>query len=214
MRLVEQWRRIEAGLPPQWTDVRLSLGVTDERRRARAAVLLAPANPGRLGSELRLHVLRRGGGTGPESVRRLLRRLDEEGVRGSLALVGEAGAPQAESVVAARTLESAWNEALGELPGDWSDLLCELELTSTDHLARAALLLSPLNPTRPPGRAALRFRVAHRFGYGASPEMVRRCLARVDADGIRGRVAVLRALSDTHNVATQGPVWYVEGKAV
>jgi len=25
---------------------------------------------------------------------------------------------------------------------------------------------------------------------------------------------VLRALSDTHPVGTQGPVWYVEGKAV
>ena len=44
--------------------------------------------------------------------------------------------------------------------------------------------------------------------------MTRRCLERLDDDGIVGHVVVLRALSDTHNVATQGPVWYVGGKAV
>jgi hypothetical protein len=43
---------------------------------------------------------------------------------------------------------------------------------------------------------------------------VRRCLERLDESNIRGVVRVLRALSDTHPVATQGPVWYVGGKAV
>ena len=65
-----------------------------------------------------------------------------------------------------------------------------------------------------PGRSAFRFRVAQSFGYGASPQMTARCLERVDAEGITGRLTILRALSDTHNVATQGPVWRVEGKAV
>ncbi len=100
------------------------------------------------------------------------------------------------------------------MPADWSDLLCELQLTSTDHLARAALLVAPINPTRVPDRTAFRFRVARTFGYGASPEMTRRCFERVDAEGIRGRMTVLHVLSDTHNVATQGPVWRVAGKAV
>ncbi len=59
-----------------------------------------------------------------------------------------------------------------------------------------------------------RFRVAHSFGYGAAPGMVRRCLARLDEEGIPGRVRVLRALSDTHPVGTQGPVWTIGGKAV
>jgi hypothetical protein len=44
--------------------------------------------------------------------------------------------------------------------------------------------------------------------------MVRRCLARLDERGITGSVEVLRALSDTRPVYTQGPVWYVGGKAV
>jgi hypothetical protein len=213
VRLVEQWRRIESELPAEWTDARLSLSVSDERMLTRAAALLGPANPGRAGSELRLGVTRRAGPTGAEAVRRHLRRLDEGRVRGTLTLVGVSEAPRTEPV-AASMLEAAWETALATLPPDWSDLHCELELTSTDQLARVALLLSPLNPLRDGKRAALRFRVARRFGYGASPEMVRRCLARVDADGIRGRVSILRALSDTHNVATQGPVWYVEGRAV
>ena len=44
--------------------------------------------------------------------------------------------------------------------------------------------------------------------------MVRRCLEHLDAEGIVGRVRILRALSDTRLVATQGPVWYVGGRAV
>jgi hypothetical protein len=44
--------------------------------------------------------------------------------------------------------------------------------------------------------------------------MARRCLERLDGEHITGTVRVLRILSDTHHVATQGPVWYVEGKSV
>ena len=213
MRLVEQWRRIEEQLPADWTEARLALTVSDKRMVSRAAGLLGPANPGRAGDEFRLTVTRRAGPHGPDALRRHLRRLDEAGVRGTLALGVVHEEPRAEPV-AAPTLEAAWEAALATLPPDWSDLYCELELTNTDQLARAALLLSPLNPLRDGNRPALRFRVARRFGYGASPEMVRRCLARVDAEGIRGRVSILRALADTHNVATQGPVWYVEGRTV
>ena len=44
--------------------------------------------------------------------------------------------------------------------------------------------------------------------------MVRRCLERCDDDNIRGRVEVLRVLSDTHPVGTQGPVWQIAGRMV
>jgi hypothetical protein len=60
----------------------------------------------------------------------------------------------------------------------------------------------------------LQFRSASRFGYGASPGMVRRCLERCDAAGITGSVEVLRVLSDTRPVGTQGPVWQIEGRMV
>jgi hypothetical protein len=44
--------------------------------------------------------------------------------------------------------------------------------------------------------------------------MARRCFERLDADGIRGGVRVLWALSDTRPVQTQGPVWYSGGRSV
>src|SRR5205814_10446870 len=46
------------------------------------------------------------------------------------------------------TLEASWEAELGALPPDWSDVYAEIELASTDYLERAALLLSPVNPSR------------------------------------------------------------------
>jgi hypothetical protein len=69
-----------------------------------------------------------------------------------------------------------------------------------------------VNPARDDKRLALRFRCSRSFGYGAAEPMVRRCLARLDEAGLPGRVRILRALSDTKPVATQGPVWYAGGK--
>ena len=75
-------------------------------------------------------------------------------------------------------------------------------------------MMAPVNPARYGEAPGFRFRVASRFGYGASPAMTRRCLERVDAEELRGELSILRVLSDTHPVATQGPVWYVEGRSV
>jgi hypothetical protein len=44
--------------------------------------------------------------------------------------------------------------------------------------------------------------------------MARRCFERLDDEGIHGELHILRVLCDTDNVATQGPVWYVGGRAV
>jgi len=74
--------------------------------------------------------------------------------------------------------------------------------------------MAPLNPARYGGETGFRFRVARTFGYGASAEMTRRCLARLDEEGIRGSLRVLRVLADTYPNATQGPVWYVGGRSV
>jgi hypothetical protein len=176
--------------------------------------MLTPLMPGRNGNEIRFYAARRGAGAGPDAVARLLGRLDREGIRGELELVSAEKPGPDVRAVEARRLAQAWEQALATLPPDWSDLYVELELTSTDHLERAALLLSPVNPARYGGKPGFRFRVARRFGYGASPEVVRWCLQRLDADGIKGQVRILRVLSDTDPVSTQGPVWYVEGKAV
>jgi hypothetical protein len=213
MRLVDQWRQTGAELPPGWTDAQLALAVPTDARRGRAAALLGPATPGIVGEELRFTVSRGGRGIGPDQLRKLLGKIDRERIRGTLRLLETASAaPRAEAPRA--LLADAWQAAVASLPPDWSDLYCELELTSSDHLQLGALLTAPLNPAKVPGRSAFRFRAARRFGYGASPLMVARCCARVDAAGIPGRLAILRVLSETHNVDTQGPVWRVEGKAV
>jgi hypothetical protein len=211
--LVEQFNEVERELPERWGTARMRLTVADDGRCDRAAALLGPANPGRRGKQIRFSAGHRGDGIGADGIRRLLRRLDEEGIDGELELVGSDEAP-AEELRIGTKLKDAWEQALAELPPDWTDIYAEVRLDSTDFLERAALLLSPLNPARYGGPTGFRFRCARTFGYGASPEMVSRCLERCDEEGITGEVEILRALSDTFPVGTQGPVWYVGGHSV
>ena len=221
MRAVEQWERISEGLPERWEEAHLAFTVEDPAEVGTAAGVLAPLGPGRARDALRFHVRPSGGTAGVESVKNLMERLDRKRIWGELALV-DVRAPDSEPTLVAQShkveapragLVAAWEEELAKLPPDWSDLLCELELDSSDFLARAALLGAPLNPTRNPDALALRFRVG-RGGYGTSPEMTRRCFERMDAEGITGRIRVLNALSSVGNVATQGPIWRVAGRAV
>jgi hypothetical protein len=212
LRLVEQWREIERGLPEGWDEARVALAVEDKQELDRAAGLLGPLTPGRSVGSVRF-TSDRGGRASPETVRRLLARIDAERISGRLELLGTEDAPRAIDA-APETLVDAWDAAVAVLPSDWSDAYAEVELRSTDHLERAALLLAPVNPARYGSPAGFRFRVARRFGYGASAAMTRRCLERCDAESITGRLSILRVLSDTHPVATQGPVWHVEGRTV
>jgi hypothetical protein len=215
MRLAEQWSQIVRGGPANWADARVVFTPQDPRQLDRAAAILAPLTPGRAGGSLRFVCARRGVGPSPEAVRRALQRLDSERIRGTLELLASSERAVEPKTVAARpSLAATWNAELAALPADWSDVHAEIALRSTDHLERAALLLAPLNPTRVDARPAFRFRVARRYGYGASPGMTRRCLERLDEEDILGHVRVLRALSDVRPVATQGTVWYVGGKAV
>ena len=212
MRLADQWRAIESELPTEWGDARLKIDISDPARASRAAALLGPANPGRLGTEVTLGVSRTGG-TAPFAVTRLLQRLDGEGIGGRLTLAGSTASAAASGPARApHSLAASWDAVAAGLPDDWSDLHVDVELESSDHIPRAALLLSPVNPSRFQDTRSLRFRVARTAGYGASPTMTRRCLERLDEDGIRGGVEILRALSKTDHVSTQGPVFYVEGR--
>jgi hypothetical protein len=212
MRLADRFNEIERELPRGWAEATFVLEVEDDGRADRAAALLGPANPGRRGKTIRFAATRGGTGVGPEGIRRLLKRLDDEGIHGRLELVAtqEAGPPPLDRRV---TLRDAWERALVDLPADWSDIYAEVRLDSTDYLERGALLLSPANPLRS-GPTALRFRCAHLRGYGVSAEMAGRCLLRCDEDGITGAVEVLRVLSDTDPVQTQGPVWYLGGRTI
>jgi hypothetical protein len=212
--VVDQWQAIQRYLPEGWGDARLQLTIPDLGDCDRAAALLAPVGPGRRGKVISFSTSRSGAGPSPEVIRRLLARLDREGIDGRLVLVAASEAERAALPVEAQRFVPAWDELLAALPDDWSDLYAEVELLSSDYLERAALLMAPLNPGRYGGKPGFRFRVARRFGYGASPEMARRCLHRVDEEGARGAVSILRVLSDTRPVQTQGPVWYVGGHVV
>jgi hypothetical protein len=214
MALVDQWQAIEQGLPEGWGEARLRLTVQDEAEAGRAAALLGAANPSRRGKVIWIYVSRVGGGAVPDLAMRLLGRVDREGIKGSLELVNATEAAAREPARPRPTFVEQWDSLLAELPADWSDLWAEVELTSSDYLERGALMLAPVNPARAGKRLAYRFRVARRFGYGASEEMARRCLERLDQEGITGEARILHALSDTKPVSTQGPVWYVGGKTV
>lgn len=211
MRLVWQWVTLERDLPSGWSDVQLVLEVR-EQDVAQAAALLGGANPLRGKDSIRLFVSRTGG-LGPEALKRALLRLDRKDIAGTLEVARvEEAEPQREEE--RRTLAQQWDEAVATLPPDWSDMLAEVRLRSSDHLEHAALLMAPTNPTRQGKALVLQFRVASRFGYGVSAAMARRSLERLDEEGIGGELSVLRVLSDTDGVATQGPVWRVGGRAV
>jgi hypothetical protein len=213
MSLVEQWKVVQSNLSDGWTTAQLRLTVEDEPERA--AAMLAPAGAGRHGNVVMFAVGRGGVGSSPDLVTRLLRRLDTERIHGVLAPV-KTDMPAAAAGARSRRplLTEQWEQAQAGLPADWSDVYAELELDSSDYLEPGALLLAPLNPARVKGRLAYRFRIARRFGYGASAQMAHRCFERLDGEGMSGRFRVLRALSDTKPVYTQGPVWYVGGRAV
>lgn len=212
VRLVDRFNELEREFPGDWAKARLALNVADDDRCERAVALLGPASPGRRGQTIRFDTGRRGG-IAPDAVRRLLRRLDTEGIDGELELLGVEEAAAAEFQLR-EPMRSQWQRALAGLPPDWSDVYAEVRFDSTDYVERGALLLAPVNPSRYGGPAALRFRCAHHFGYGVSPEMAARCFERCDEDGMTGEVEILRVLSDTNPVGTQGPVWLIGGRSV
>ena len=53
----------------------------------------------------------------------------------------------------------------------------------------------------------LRFRVARTFGYGASAQLTRGLLGRLDAAGITGRLRIVSSLDAVLPVSTQGPTF-------
>jgi hypothetical protein len=211
--LVGQFKEIERELVEDWAELTLELKLTDERRAERAAALLAPANPGLSATKIRFAVDRGGPGIGPEAARRLLRRLDQERIEGTLELVRTRKTPM-EALTKKEPLREQWDRRLAPLPADWSDLYAQVTLDSSDYLEPAALLLAPVNPSRFGTTATFRYRVAHHFGYGASPEMAARCFSRCDEQGITGAVEILHVLSDTQPIGTQGPVWLMGGRTV
>lgn len=197
-------------MPESWARASLRLELRDHAAADQAAATLGPTGPYRVSPTiLQFSVARDGSALGPQGITRLLARIP----KGTLSLSNS----QASAKIAEREITSlveGWDAALAGLPSDWSDLYAEIEFTSSDYIEPAAVLCIQMNPRRDGTRAAFNFRAARQAGYGVAPGMARRCFERCDEKGIRGSISVLRVLSDTHLVATQGPVWLSGGKTL
>lgn len=214
MSLVGQWRELETALPQGWASVSVQLEIPDPEAVSGAAALLAPAGPYRATpTSLRFAAARDGSATGPDNVARLLLRLDDARIAGTLTALGsEKTVARPEREVT--PLVDSWDAMMAELPADWSDLVAEVRFDSSDFIEHAAVLCIQMNPRRVDERAAFRFRAAQHKGYGVAPQMARRCFERCDEKGITGSISILRVLSGTHLAATQGPVWNLDGQTV
>jgi hypothetical protein len=209
--VAEQWNAIGSKLPESWARAQLRLELADRQAADRAAAMLGPAGPYRAAPTVLLFtVARDGSATGPDNLARLLRNVPS----GTLVLSGSQAAATPAPARTIQALTASWDAALAGLPADWSDVFAEVQLTSTDFVERTAVLCVQCNPRRDGQRAALHFRCARVRGYGVSPEMARRCFERCDAERIHGTVSILRVISDSKPVATQGPVWIAEGKTI
>jgi hypothetical protein len=209
--VAEQWKTVGSDLPDGWAKATLRLELADEQAADRAAANLGPAGPYRAApTVLLVTVARDGSATSPDNLERLLRRVPA----GTLSV---SGSQAAQERVESRThlpLTSSWDAAVAGLPADWSDVYAEIQLTSTDFVERASVLCIQCNPRRDGQRAAFHFRCARTKGYGVSPEMARRCFERCDEEGITGSVTILRVVSGSRHVATQGPVWLSAGRTL
>ena len=215
MRLVEQWSELQEALPQGWQRTAVTLELENADDADRAAVVLGPAAPWRVGSRFRIDVVRQAGpvGADPGLVERMLARLGAEGIGGRLK-VAAAPVTDAKEVSTRRSLAEDWQELVDALPPDWSHALVRLALSSSDYVDRAALLLAPANPQLVDGRSTLQIRAANTVGYGVASEMLRRCLERLDHEAITGRIEIVQTVSDAHPVATQGPVFRLDGRSV
>ncbi len=185
MKLVDQWGTVEAGLPDGWDQVRLTLTTEQPGDLPRAAQVLAPISPGKVGESLVFPVTRAPGPRGVQTALHLFQRLDRERtwclLEPSDVRLADIVAPGRDAAEAASSsVAASWDAALTPLPSDWTDLLCELEIDSSTLLDRTALLCAPLNPSRVDSRLTFSFRCSGRSGYGVSSTMARRCFERLD----------------------------------
>src|SRR5439155_9789131 len=129
LRLAGHFNDLELDLVEEWAELRLQLTLEQESPAERAAAVLAPANPGRHGTIIRFVVDRRGPGIGAEALRRLLKRLDDEGIEGTLNLRSVEKAAR-EELRRKETLRAQWERRLTGVPADWSDIYAEVRLDS------------------------------------------------------------------------------------
>ena len=88
-------------------------------------------------------------------------------------------------------LADRFEQALAELPGDWTDLEVELRIDDERRYVEAAVILTQSN-AQPYSRADWHWRipVANSFGHATSWRTLRGVLGQLDREGISGDLAV------------------------
>lgn len=89
------------------------------------------------------------------------------------------------------SLAADFQQVLDSLPPDWTDLELDLRIADESRYVDAAVALSQVN-AQPYSQADWDWRllVAHSFGHAAAAETVKGVLAKLDADGVNGEMAV------------------------
>ena len=89
------------------------------------------------------------------------------------------------------SLAGDFQEILDGLPTDWTDLEVDLRIDDERQYVDSAVVLSQVN-AQPYSREDWHWRllVARSFGHAAAPESVKGVLAKLDAEGVAGEMAV------------------------
>lgn len=101
-------------------------------------------------------------------------------------------------------LADSFEEIVGGLPADWTDLEIDMRISDESRYVEAALFLATCN-ARPYSHHDWHWRllVAHSFGHAASALTVHGALALLDEAGIEGEMTV-RELRSGRVEVTQG----------
>jgi hypothetical protein len=88
-------------------------------------------------------------------------------------------------------LAEDFEDIVASLPDDWTDIELDLRIADESRYVDAGVMLTEIN-AQPYSKAEWHWRinVAHRFGHAAAAETVRGTLARLDGEGIAGRLRV------------------------
>lgn len=88
-------------------------------------------------------------------------------------------------------LADDFQQVLDAMPPDWTDLELDLRIDDESQYVDTAVALSQVN-AQPYSEADWHWRllVAHSFGHAAAAETVKGVLAKLDADGVSGEMAL------------------------
>jgi hypothetical protein len=92
------------------------------------------------------------------------------------------------------SLAESFQQVLDSMPPDWTDLELDLRIDDESEYVDAAVALSQVN-AQPYSESDWHWRllVAHSFGHAAAAESVKGVLAKLDADGVAGELALREA---------------------